>query len=155
IALVLLVACANVANLLLVRVEGRRQELAIRSALGAGWGRIAGELLFESIVLGVAGSLIGLALAYGVLRAIVAAEPTGLPRIHEIGIDFPVLLFTVGLAFFTSFLIGSIPVFKYAGASVNSALREGGRALSQGRERHRARKALVVVQVAMALVLLI
>ena len=155
IALVLLVACANVANLLLVRVEGRRQELAIRSALGAGWSRIAGELLFESIVLGVAGSLIGLALAYGALRVLVAAAPTGLPRIHEIGIDLLVLLFTLGLALFTSLLIGSIPVIKYAGASLNSGLREGGRALSQSRERHRARKALVIVQVALALVLLI
>jgi len=155
IALVLLVACANVANLLLVRVEGRRQELAIRSALGAGWGRIAGELLFESIVLGVAGGLLGLALAYGALRILVAAAPIGLPRIHEIGIDLPVLLFTLGLALFTSLLIGSIPVIKYAGASLNSGLREGGRALSQSRERHRARKALVVVQVALALVLLI
>lgn len=155
IVLVLLVACANVANLLLVRVEGRRQELAIRSALGAGWGRIATELLFESVVLGFAGSLIGLGLAYGALRMLVALAPTGLPRIHEIGIDLPVLLFTVGLALFTSLLIGAIPVFKYAGASVNSALREGGRALSQGRERHRARKTLVVVQVALALVLLI
>src|SRR5271170_729438 len=155
IALVLLVACANVANLLLVRVEGRRQELAIRSALGAGWGRIAGKLLFESIVLGVAGSLIGLALAYAALRVLIAAAPTGLPRIHEIGIDFPVLLFTLGLALFTSLLIGSIPVIKFAGASLNSGLREGGRALSQSRGRHRARKALVVVQVALALVLLI
>jgi len=155
IVLVLLVACANVANLLLVRVEGRRQELAIRSALGAGWGRIAGELLFESIVLGVAGSLIGLALAYATLRMLVAAAPTGLPRIHEIGIDPLVLLFTLGLALFTSLLIGSIPVIKYAGASLNSGLREGGRALSQSRERHRARKALVIVQVSLALVLLI
>ena len=155
IALVLLVACANVANLLLVRVEGRRQELAIRSALGAGWRRIAGELLFESVVLGVAGSLIGLALAYATLRVLVAAAPTGLPRIHEIGIDPLVLLFTLGLALFTSLLIGSIPVIKFAGASLNSGLREGGRALSQSRERHRARKALVVVQVALALVLLI
>jgi predicted permease len=155
IALVLLVACANVANLLLVRVEGRRQELAIRSALGAAWGRIAGELVFESIVLGIAGSLIGLAFAYGALRVLVATAPAGLPRIHEIGIDLPVLLFTMGLALFTSLLIGSIPVIKYAGASVNSSLREGGRALSQSRERHRARKALVIVQVALALVLLI
>ncbi len=155
IALVLLVACANVANLLLVRVEGRRQEFAIRSALGAGWGRIAGELFFESMVLGIAGSLVGLALAYGALRLLVAMAPTGLPRIHEIGIDFPVLLFTLGLALFTSLLIGAIPVIKYAGASVNSGLREGGRALSQSRERHRARKALVIVQVALALVLLI
>jgi len=155
IVMVLLVACANVANLLLVRVEGRRQELAIRSALGAGWRRIAGELLFESVVLGVAGSLIGLALAYGALRLLVAMAPTGLPRIHEIGIDLPVLLFTLLLALFTSLLIGALPVFKYAGANATSGLREGGRALSQSRERHRARKALVVIQVALALVLLI
>jgi predicted permease len=155
IVLVLLVACANVANLVLVRVEGRRQELAIRSALGAGWERIAGELMFESLTLGVVGSLIGLALAYGALRVLVAIAPTGLPRIHEIGIDFPVLLFAVGLALLTSVLIGLIPVIKYAGARANSGLREGGRALSQSRERHRARKTLVVVQVALALVLLI
>jgi predicted permease len=155
IILVLLVACANVANLLLVRVEGRRQELAIRSALGAGWGRIAAELLFESIVLGVAGSLIGLALAYGALRVLVAVAPTGLPRIHEIGIDLPVLLFTLVLSLLTSLLIALIPMIKYAGATAQSGLREGGRALSQSRERHRARKALVVLQVALALVLLI
>jgi predicted permease len=155
IVLVLLVACANVANLLLVRVEGRRQELAIRSALGAGWGRITAELLCESVLLGFAGTLLGLVLAYGALRALVAVAPTGLPRIHEIGIDIPVLLFALGLALFTSLLIGFIPVLKYAGASVNSGLREGGRGLSQGRERHRARKTLVVVQVALALVLLI
>jgi predicted permease len=155
IVLVLLVACANVANLVLVRVEGRRQELAIRSALGAGWERIAGELMFESLTLGVVGSLIGLALAYGALRVLVAIAPTGLPRIHEIGIDLPVLMFAMGLALLTSLLIGLIPVAKYAGASANSGLREGGRALSQSRERHRARKTLVVVQVALALVLLI
>lgn len=155
IVLVLLVACANVANLLLVRVEGRRQELAIRSALGAPWARTAGDLLLESIVLGVAGSLIGLGLAYAALRALVAVAPTGLPRIHEIGIDIPVLLFTLGLALFTSLLIGLIPIVKFAGTWAAGALREGGRALSQGRERHRARKALVVVQVALALVLLI
>jgi predicted permease len=155
IVLVLLVACANVANLLLVRVEGRRQELAIRSALGAGWGRIAGELLFESMVLGVAGSLLGLVLAYGGLRLLVTMAPTGLPRVHEIGIDTPVLLFTLALSLFTSLLIGFIPVLKYAGATATSGLREGGRALSQSRERHRARKTLVVVQVALALVLLI
>jgi len=155
IAVVLLVACANVANLLLVRVEGRRQELAIRSALGAPWGRTAAELLFESLLLGVAGSAIGLGLAYGALRALVAAAPTGLPRLHEIGIDIPVLLFTLGLALITSLLIGAIPVFKYAGVKATTGLREGGRALSQSRERHRARKVLVVVQVALALVLLI
>ncbi len=155
IAMVLLVACANVANLLLVRVEGRRQELAIRSALGAAWGRTAGELLFESLILGVAGSALGLGLAYGALRVLVAAAPNGLPRLHEIGIDIPVLLFTLGLALFTSVLIGVIPILKYAGVKATTGLREGGRALSQSRERHRARNVLVIVQVALALVLLI
>jgi predicted permease len=155
IVMVLLVACANVANLLLVRVEGRRQELAIRSALGAGWKRITTDLLVESAVLGFLGALIGLGLAYAALRVLVAIAPTGLPRIQEIGINLPVLLFTVGLAFITSLLIGLIPVMKYAGASSVSGLREGGRALSQSRERHRARKTLVVIQVALALVLLI
>jgi predicted permease len=155
IGMVLLVACANVANLLLVRVEGRRQELAIRSALGAPWGRTAGDMLYESLMLGLAGSAIGLVSAYGALRSLVAAAPTGLPRIHEIGIDVPVLLFTLGLALLTSILIGVIPIVKYAGVKATSGLREGGRALSQSRERHRARKALVIVQVALALVLLI
>jgi predicted permease len=155
IGMVLLVACANVANLLLVRVEGRRQELSIRTALGAGKSRIAGELLFESLTLGVLGSLIGLALAYGALQILIAKAPVGLPRLHEIGIDLPTLLFTLGLALLTSLLIGLIPVIKYAGANVTSGLRGGGRALSQSRERHRARKVLVIMQVAMALVLLI
>lgn len=155
IILVLLVACANVANLLLVRVEGRRQELAIRSALGADRRSISAGLLLESLVLGCAGTVIGLALAFGVLRILVAAAPTGLPRLHEIGIDFKVLLFALGLALFVSFVISLIPVLKYSGVTASTGLREGGRALSQSRERHRARKALVVVQVALALVLLI
>ena len=155
IVIVLLVACANVANLLLVRVEGRRQELAIRSALGAGRANITVGLLFESLILGLAGSLIGLALAFGALRILVALAPTGLPRLHEIGIDLPVLLFTLGVALFVSFVIGMIPVLKYSGVTASTGLREGGRSLSQSRERHRARKALVVVQVALALVLLI
>ncbi|MFZ1976053.1 MAG: ABC transporter permease [Candidatus Acidiferrales bacterium] len=155
IGMVLLIACANVANLLLVRVEGRRQELAIRGALGAGWARIAADLLFESVVLGILGSALGLALAYGALRVLVAMAPTGLPRIHEIGIDVPVLLFTLAIALFSSFLFGAIPVFKYAGAHLNTGLREGGRTLSQSRQQHRARDFLVVVQVALALVLLI
>ena len=152
---VLLVACANVANLLLVRVEGRRQELAIRTALGAGRSQITSDLLFESVVLGFAGSVLGLALAYGSLRALVAAAPTGLPRLNEIGVDLPVLLFTLVLALFVSLVIAMIPVIKFAGAGLNAGMREGGRGLSQSRERHRARKTLVVVQVALALVLLI
>jgi len=155
IAIVLLVACANVANLLLVRVEGRRQELAIRTALGAGRRRITSELLFESLILGLSGSAIGLAIAYAALRVLVAAAPVGLPRLHEIGIDLPVLLFTVALALFVSLVIGLIPIVKFAGVGLNSDLRAGGRALSQSRERHRARKILVVIQVSLALVLLI
>jgi predicted permease len=155
IAIVLLVACANVANLLLVRIEGRRQELAIRAALGADRKNMVAGLLLESLVLGCAGSAIGLSLAYGALNLIIAAAPTGLPRLHEIGIDVPVLLFTSGLAIFVSVVIGMIPVLKYSGIKATTGLREGGRGLSQSRERHRARKTLVVVQVALALVLLI
>lgn len=155
IAMVLLIACANVANLLLVRAEGRRQELAIRAALGAGWKRIAGDLLFESVILALMGSLLGLALAYGALRILVAIAPTGIPRINEIGIDLPVLLFTLVITLISSLLFGSIPIFKYVGARLNTSLREGGRSLSQSREQHRARNVLVVVQVTLALVLLI
>lgn len=154
-ALVLLVACANVANLLLVRVEGRRQELAIRSALGSSWGRTAGELVAESLVLALTGSLIGLGLAYAGLRALIWAAPQGLPRLHEIHIDFYALLFTAGLALLTSFFIALLPIAKFAGLRATTGLREGGRGLSQGRDRLRARKTLVVVQVAMALVLLL
>jgi len=155
IGMVLLIACANVANLLLVRVEGRRQELALRAALGASWGRIAGELWLESLSLGFLSSLLGLGLAWGALRALVLIAPDGLPRVHDIGIDGPVLLFTVAISIFTSLLFGAIPVFKYAGAQLSTGIREGGRALSQSREQHRARSVLVVVQVALALVLLI
>jgi predicted permease len=155
IAIVLMVACANVANLLLVRIEGRRQELAIRAALGADRKNMITGLLLESLVLGCAGSAIGLGLAYFAIQMIIAAAPTGLPRLHEIGIDFPVLLFTAGLAIFVSLVVGMIPVLKYSGIKATTGLREGGRGLSQSRERHRVRKTLVVVQVALALVLLI
>ncbi len=155
IGMVLLIACANVANLLLVRTEGRQQELAIRAALGASQSRIAGELLFESLVIGLLGSILGLGLAYAALRLLVTMAPTGLPRLGEIGIDVPVLLFTLVIALLTSLLFGLVPVFKYAGARAATGLREGGRTLSQGRERHRARNILVTVQVALAFVLLI
>jgi predicted permease len=154
IAMVLLIACANVANLLLVRVEGRRQELAICSALGAGWKRIASDLLIESMVLTLLGAGLGLGLAYGGLRLLVAMAPD-LPRIQEIGINLPVLGFALALAILTGLLIGLIPVVKFAGGHLTTSLREGGRALSQSRERHRARSTLVVIQVALALVLLI
>jgi predicted permease len=155
IGLVLLIACANVANLMLVRVEGRRQELAIRAALGAGRSRIASELLIESVVLGLLGSVIGLGIAYAALRVLVAVAPQGLPRIHEIGIDGTVLLFTLGVALLSSMLFGCIPIFKYAGERLAIGLRQDARGASQSREQHRARSGLVVIQVALALVLLI
>lgn len=155
IAIVLLIACANVANLLLVRVEGRRQELALRAALGAGWGRIAGELLLETVTLGLLGGALGLGLAYATLRILVAIAPSGLPRIHEIGVDGPVLLFTLLAALLASVLVCCVPIFKYAGARLTTGIREGGRGVSQSKQQHRARSVLVVIQVALALVLLI
>src|ERR1700720_27239 len=155
IGMVLLIACANVANLLLVRMEGRRQELALRSALGASWGRIAGELLLESLILGLVGSVLGLGLAYGALRVLVAIAPAGLPRISEVGINGPVLLFTLVVALLASLLFGCVPILKYAGSRLTTGIREGGRGLSQSKEQHRARNTLVVVQVALALVLMI
>jgi len=155
IGLVLLIACANVANLLLVRADGRQQELAIRAALGAGRGHIARELLTESVALGVCGGLVGLGLAHGALRLLVTLAPTNLPRLDEIGIDGVVLLFTLGISLVAGLLFGSIPVIKYAGPHVGASLRGGGRTLSASKERHRARSTLVVVQVALALVLLV
>jgi predicted permease len=155
IGMVLLIACANAANLLLVRVEGRRQELAVRTALGASWSRIAADLLLESVILGLLGSLLGLGLAYGALRVLISLEPAGLPRLAQIAIDARVLLFTLAVALLTSLFIAAIPIFKYTRVHLNTGLREGGRALSQSREQHRARNTLVVVQVSLALVLLI
>ena len=155
IGLVLLIACANVANLLLVRVESRHLELNIRAALGATTGRIAYELLFESLTVAILGGISGLALAFVALRVLVAIAPPALPRIAEIGIDAPVLLFAIAISLFTGLLFGSAPALKYAGSRLATNLRDGGRAMSVSRERHRARHTLVVLQVALALILLI
>jgi predicted permease len=155
IGMVLLIACANVANLLLVRAEGRQQELAIRAALGASRGRIAYELLVESLLLGVFGGVAGLGLAYGAVRALIALAPGNLPRLDEISIDTTVLLFTLAISLFAGLLFGAIPILKYAGPHVAAGLRGGGRTSSASRERHRARNTLVVVQVALAVVLLV
>ena len=154
IGLVLLIACANVANLLLVRAESRQQELAIRAALGAGWRRIAREMLLESLTLGVLGGALGLALADTALRVLVAKGPQTLPRLHEMGIDPVALTFALAVSLLAGLLFGLIPAIKYAGPQA-ATLRSGGRTMSQGRERHRARNILVVAQVALALVLLI
>ena len=155
IGLVLLIACANVANLLLVRAEGRQQELAVRAALGAGWGRLAREMLLESLVLGLLGGALGLALADAALRILIAKGPQTLPRLNEIGIDPLVLAFTLVVSLFAGLLFGLIPVVKYAGPHIAESLRGSGRTMSHGRERHRARNTLVVAQVGLALVLLI
>ncbi|HEY1807575.1 MAG TPA: ABC transporter permease [Acidobacteriaceae bacterium] len=155
IGVVLLIACANVANLLLVRAEGRHQELAVCTALGASRWRIAREFLFESLMLGIAGSVLGLGLAWGALRLLVAVAPEGLPRLHDIGIDLPVLGFTLVVALGCSLFFGSIPALRYASTRVGTGLRDGGRTVSQGRERHRTRNILVVIQVSLAFVLLV
>jgi putative ABC transport system permease protein len=155
IGVVLLIACANVANLLLVRAEGRHQELAVRTALGASRWRIASDFLLESVVIGIMGSGLGLLLAWGALRLLRAINPQGLPRLQDIGIDLTVLAFTVVVSLFCSLLFGSIPALRYAGARMGTGLREGGRTLSEGRERHRTRNTLVVIQVGLAFVLLI
>ncbi len=155
VGIVLSIACANVANLLLVRADGRRQELTIRAALGAGFGRLARELLLECMLLGLAGGALGLTFAYAALQLLVASELPNLPRIHEISIDPTILAFTLGISLAAGLLFGLIPVFKYVRPQLSLALRGGSRTLTGGRERQRARSLLVVVQVALALVLLV
>jgi predicted permease len=153
VGIVLLIACANVANLLLVRADGRQHELAIRAALGAGRWRIARELLMESVALGAAGGVLALGLAWAGLRLLVRLAPANLPRLDEIALDGPVLLFTLAISVFSGVLFGLLPVYKYAGAGLG--LRDGGRTASESRERQRARGALVTAQVALAVVLLV
>jgi predicted permease len=155
IGLVMLIACANVANLMLVRVEARRQELAVRAALGAGWTRIVRGLLVESVMLGLMGGVIGIGLAYAGVRFLVTIGPANLPRLDEISIDVRTLGFTLVLSVVSGLLFGLIPALKYAGPRASFALRSAGRTISASRERHRARNLLVVGQVAMALVLLV
>ena len=155
IALVLLIACANVANLLLVRIEGRRQELAVRTALGASRSRIAAQMLVEGLMLALLSGGLGLVLADVAVRALVAIAPTRLPRLNEIHVDGMAVLFTLAVTFFVTLLIGLIPILKYTGVGLGSGLREGGRSTSESRQRHRSRSVLVTVQVALALVLLV
>lgn len=155
VGMVLVIACANVANLFLVRAEGRQRELALRIAIGGGRNQIARELLLESTLLGIIGGLLGLFLASAGLRLLLAIGPESIPRLEEISIDRAVLLFTLAISLLAGVLFGLIPVFKYARADLTPALKEGGRTFSEGKERHRARNVLVVGQVALALVLLI
>ena len=154
IGLVMLIACANVTNLLLVRVETRQQELAVRTALGAGRTRIIRGILVESVMLGIIGGVLGAGLAYAGVRFLVAVGPSNLPRLNEISIDARTLGFTFALSVLSGLLFGLIPALKYAGPSNISSLQSAGRTISVSRDRHRARNLLVVGQVAMALVLL-
>jgi predicted permease len=154
IGLVMLIACANVTNLLLVRVETRQQELAVRTALGAGRTRIVRGILVESVMLGIIGGLVGTGLAYAGVRFLVTIGPSNLPRLNEITIDARTLGFTFILSVLSGLLFGLIPALKYAGPRNISSLQGAGRTISVSRERHRARNLLVVGQVAMALVLL-
>jgi putative ABC transport system permease protein len=155
VGLVLLIACANVANLFLVRAEGRQQELAIHAALGASRGRITWELLSESLTLAALGGAAGLLLAHAAIRTIVAIAPDALPRVEEIGIDAVVVVFTVGVSLLAGLLFGLLPVLKFARPHLATALKEGGRASSDGRARHLARNTLVVAEIALAVVLLV
>ena len=155
IGMVLLIACANVANLLLVRTESRNQEIAVRAALGAGRGRIARELLVESLLLAGGGALLGLAFAVGVLRLVLKLSPVQLPRSESIGVDGTALLFTLAITMLAGLVCGVIPVVKYAGRGLAQSMRSGGRNSSTGRERNLTRNGLTAIQVALALVLLI
>jgi predicted permease len=155
IGLVMMIACANVTNLLLVRVESRQQELAVRAALGAGWTRIVRGLLVESVLLGLMGGALGVGLAYAGVRFLVALGPANLPRLTEISIDARTLGFVLFLSLLSGLLFGLIPALKYAGKRTTLALRSAGRTISVSRERHRARNLLVVGQMAMAVVLLV
>jgi len=155
IGLVMLIACANVANLLLVRAEVRQRELSVRAALGAGRGRIVRSLLVESVLLGVIGGAIGTGLADGGLRVLVTLGPTNLPRLNEISLDARTFAFTATLSVLSSVLFGLIPALKYTGPRISAALASLGRTTSVSRDRLRTRSVLIVVQVAIALVLLV
>jgi predicted permease len=154
IGVVMLIACANVTNLLLVRVEARQQELALRTALGASRARIIRGLLIESVMLGLMGGLVGIALAYAGVRFLVAVGPSNFPRLNEISIDAPTLAFTLVVSVLSGLLFGLIPALKYAQPRSSAILQSAGRTISASRESHRVRDGLVVGQVAMALVLL-
>jgi predicted permease len=154
VGVVLLIACGNVANLFLVRAEGRQQELAMRAALGASRGRLARVLLSESVLLALAGGALGLVLAQAAIGLLRRLAPARLPRIDEIGIDLTVLLFTLAVSLLSGALFGLIAVVKVGSPSA-AALKGGGRSASDAPDRHRARNALVVGQVALALALMI
>jgi predicted permease len=156
---VLLIACANVANLLLVRATGRKREFAIRAAMGAGRARIIRQLLTESIVLSLAGGILGLILGYAGVRALLAVSPAGLPRIGEhgaaVGVDWRVLGFTLGIALLTGILFGLFPAIGASRPDLNSTLKESSNRSGSGFRQNKARSLLVISEVSLALVLLV
>ncbi len=155
IAIVLLMACANVANLLLVRAAARQQEFAIRAALGARCTRVARQLAVENLTLALLGGALGVGLAYGGLRVLLAIEPSNLPRAAEISLDPVVLGFALTISVVSGLLFGLIPILKYARPRLAAGLGSAGRGTNLTRERQRSQQALVAAQVALALVLLV
>ena len=152
--LVLLVACANVANLLLVRADARHRELAVRSALGAGRGRVLAHFLTEAAVLAVVSALLGLGGAVIATRLLVRAGPTGIPRLAEVGVDGAVVAFTLVVAVLVALVCSAFPAIRFLRGNPLAGLRDGGRGGTSGGRRQRIRGALVVAQVALALVVL-
>ena len=152
--LVLLIACANIANLMLVRSDGRRQEFAVRAALGAGRRRIAREVLVESLALGALGGALGMLVAYGALKLLVVIAPAALPRLNEISLDARVFVFAAVVSLLCSLICGFLPALRQA-SQADAPMAAGTRGASVSRERQRTRNTLVVVQVALALVLLV
>ena len=150
---VLLIACANVANLQLARADVRRREVAVRTALGAGRGQIVSQLLTESVLLSIAGAAAGLAVAWAGLQIVVTLRPANLPRLDETTLDGTVLFFTAVLAVVTGILFGLLPALQLSRPDVTNALKDGGRTGTAGRSRQLARRSLVVLQLASSVVL--
>jgi len=153
VGLVLLIACVNVANLLLARGTVRARELAVRAALGAGRGRLVRQLLAESLVLALAGAIVGIGIAFALVKVLVSLAPSGVPRVDHAGVNGVVLAFTFGVAIVSSVVIGLVPSLRSAGPTLQTALREGGRG-SGGARRDPLRAFLVATEVALAMTLL-